>query len=68
MQGRRGEGLAGDGAYRARRDQGPIDKAELQVTGPLAETCPAVEATRYQGERSANNYDSVDGKRAKMSS
>ena len=31
-----------------------------KLTGLLAKIRPAVEATRYQGERSAKNYDFVD--------
>ena len=43
------------------RDQGRDDKVQLgKLTGLLAKIRPAVEATRYQGERSAKNYDFVD--------
>ena len=41
--------------------KGAIDKAELgHLTGLLAKIRPAVEATRYEGERSAKNYGFVD--------
>ena len=41
--------------------KGAIDKVQLgKLTGLLARIRPAVEATRYQGERSAKNYDFVD--------
>ena len=41
--------------------KGAIDKAQLgKLTGLLAKIRPAVEATRYEGERSAKNYDFVD--------
>jgi carbonic anhydrase len=41
--------------------KGAIDKVKLgKLTGLLAKIRPAVEATRYQGERSAKNYDFVD--------
>jgi carbonic anhydrase len=41
--------------------KGAIDKVQLgKLTGLLAKIRPAVEATRYQGERSAKNYDFVD--------
>jgi carbonic anhydrase len=41
--------------------KGAIDKAELgNLTGLLAKIRPAVEATQYQGERSAKNYGFVD--------
>jgi carbonic anhydrase len=41
--------------------KGAIDKAQLgKLTGLLAKIRPAVEATRYTGERSAKNYDFVD--------
>ncbi len=41
--------------------KGAIDKVQLgKLTGLLAKIRPAVEATRYQGERSATNYDFVD--------
>jgi carbonic anhydrase len=41
--------------------KGAIDKVQLgKLTGLLAKIRPAVEATRYQGERSAKNYDYVD--------
>jgi carbonic anhydrase len=40
---------------------GAIDKAELgHLTGLLAKIGPAVDATDYQGERSAKNYAFVD--------
>jgi len=40
---------------------GAIDKAELgHLTGLLAKIRPAVDATDYQGERSAKNYAFVD--------
>src|SRR6202166_5483673 len=41
--------------------KGAIDNAELgNLTGLLAKIKPAVEATQYQGERSATNYGFVD--------
>ena len=41
--------------------KGAIDKVELgNLTGLLAKIRPAVEATQYQGERSAQNYGFVD--------
>jgi carbonic anhydrase len=41
--------------------KGAIDKAELgNLTGLLTKIRPAVEATQYQGERSAKNYGFVD--------
>ena len=41
--------------------KGAIDKVELgNLTGLLAKIRPAVEATRYEGERSAKNYGFVD--------
>ncbi len=41
--------------------KGAIDNAELgNLTGLLARIKPAVEATRYTGERSAKNYGFVD--------
>jgi carbonic anhydrase len=41
--------------------KGAIDQVQLgKLTGLLAKIRPAVEATRYQGERSAKNYDFVD--------
>jgi carbonic anhydrase len=41
--------------------KGAIDKVQLgKLTGLLAKIRPAVEATKYQGERSAKNYDFVD--------
>jgi len=41
--------------------KGAIDQAELgHLTGLLAKIRPAVEATRYEGERSAKNYGFVD--------
>jgi carbonic anhydrase len=41
--------------------KGAIDKVQLgKLTGLLAKIRPAVEATRYTGERSAKNYDFVD--------
>lgn len=41
--------------------KGAIDKVQLgKLTGLLAKIRPAVEATRYQGERSAENDDFVD--------
>ena len=41
--------------------KGAIDNAQLgNLTGLLAKIRPAVEATRYQGEHSAKNYDFVD--------
>src|SRR5678815_1872341 len=41
--------------------KGAIDKAELgHLTTLLAKIRPAVEATRYEGERSAKNYGFVD--------
>ena len=41
--------------------KGAIDKVQLgKLTGLLAKIRPAVDATRYQGERSAKNYDFVD--------
>jgi carbonic anhydrase len=41
--------------------KGAIDKVQLgKLTGLLARIRPAVEATKYQGERSAKNYDFVD--------
>ena len=41
--------------------KGAIDNAELgNLTGLLARIRPAVEATQYQGERSAKNYGFVD--------
>src|SRR5262245_6710242 len=41
--------------------KGAIDKVQLgKLTGLLAKIRPAVEATRYQGERSGKNYDFVD--------
>jgi len=41
--------------------KGAIDGAELShLTGLLAKIQPAVEATKYQGDRSAKNYDFVD--------
>jgi carbonic anhydrase len=41
--------------------KGAIDKVQLgKLTGLLAKIRPAVEASRYQGERSAKNYDFVD--------
>src|SRR5271167_4549197 len=41
--------------------KGAIDNAELgNLTGLLARIKPAVEATRYNGERSAKNYGFVD--------
>jgi carbonic anhydrase len=41
--------------------KGAIDKVQLgKLTGLLAKIRPAVEATRYQGDRSAKNYDFVD--------
>ncbi len=41
--------------------KGAIDKVQLgKLTGLLAKVRPAVEATRYQGERSGKNYDFVD--------
>jgi carbonic anhydrase len=41
--------------------KGEIDRVQLgKLTGLLAKIRPAVEATRYQGERSAKNYDFVD--------
>jgi carbonic anhydrase len=41
--------------------KGAIDKAQLgKLTGLLAKIRPAVEATRYTGERTAKNYDFVD--------
>ncbi len=56
-----GEGRAGDGAHRVRRDQGRDRQgATGKLTGLLAKIRPAVEAARYQGERSAKNDDFVD--------
>ena len=41
--------------------KGAIDKVQLgKLTGLLARIRPAVSATRYQGERSAKNYEFVD--------
>jgi carbonic anhydrase len=41
--------------------KGAIDKVQLgKLTGLLVKIRPAVDATRYQGERSAKNYDFVD--------
>jgi carbonic anhydrase len=41
--------------------KGAIDRAQLgKLTGLLAKIRPAVEKTRYTGERSAKNYDFVD--------
>jgi carbonic anhydrase len=41
--------------------KGAIDKVELgHLTGLLAKIHPAVEAARYEGERSAKNYGFVD--------
>ena len=41
--------------------KGAIDGAKLgKLTGLLAKIRPAVDATRYQGERSAKNYEFVD--------
>jgi carbonic anhydrase len=41
--------------------KGAIDDVKLgNLTGLLAKIRPAVEATQYQGERSANNYGFVD--------
>jgi carbonic anhydrase len=41
--------------------KGAIDNAQLgNLTGLLAKIRPAVEATQYQGERSAKNYGFVD--------
>ena len=41
--------------------KGAIDNAQLgNLTGLLAKIRPAVEATQYQGERSASNYGFVD--------
>ena len=41
--------------------KGAIDKVQLgKLTGLLAKIRPAVDATRYQGDRSAKNYDFVD--------
>jgi carbonic anhydrase len=41
--------------------KGAIDQVELgNLTGLLAKIRPAVEATRYEGERSAKNYGFVD--------
>jgi carbonic anhydrase len=41
--------------------KGAIDNAQLgNLTGLLAKIRPAVEATQYQGERSATNYGFVD--------
>jgi carbonic anhydrase len=41
--------------------KGSIDKVKLgKLTGLLDKIRPAVEATRYQGERSAKNYEFVD--------
>ena len=41
--------------------KGAIDKAQLgKLTGLLAKIRPAVEATKYTGERSSKNYDFVD--------
>ena len=41
--------------------KGAIDRVQLgNLTGLLAKIRPAVEATRYTGERSAKNYDFVD--------
>jgi carbonic anhydrase len=41
--------------------KGAIDNAQLgNLTGLLAKIRPAVEATQYQGERSAKNYSFVD--------
>ena len=41
--------------------KGAIDNAQLgNLTGLLAKIRPAVEATQYQGERSAGNYGFVD--------
>ena len=41
--------------------KGAIDNVQLgNLTGLLAKIRPAVSATEYQGERSANNYDFVD--------
>jgi len=41
--------------------KGAIDNAQLgNLTGLLAKIRPAVEATQYQGERSARNYGFVD--------
>jgi carbonic anhydrase len=41
--------------------KGAIDNAQLgNLTALLAKIRPAVEATRYQGERSAKNYEFVD--------
>jgi carbonic anhydrase len=41
--------------------KGAIDNAQLgNLTGLLAKIRPAVQATQYQGERSAKNYEFVD--------
>ncbi len=41
--------------------KGAIDKVQLgNLTGLLAKIQPAVDATSYEGERSAKNYDFVD--------
>lgn len=41
--------------------KGAIDQAKLgKLTGLLAKIRPAVDATRYSGERSAKNYEFVD--------
>ena len=41
--------------------KGAIDKVQLgKLTGLLAKIRPVVEATQYQGDRSAKNYDFVD--------
>src|SRR4029453_14136163 len=41
--------------------KGAIDKVQLgKLTGLLAKIRPAVDATQYQGERSATNYGFVD--------
>ena len=41
--------------------KGAIDNAQLgNLTGLLAKIRPAVDATQYQGERSAKNYGFVD--------
>ena len=41
--------------------KGAIDKAQLgNLTGLLTKIKPAVEATRYEGARTATNYDFVN--------
>jgi carbonic anhydrase len=61
VQGSRCEGLLVMGHTSCGAIKGAIDNVQVgNLTGLLAKIRPAVEATQYLGERSANNYGFVN--------